>query len=227
MTGHGAADSSGRTSGPFYRPYKGDAVNHLYNLLFCDNAALFQGGADAAGPLGIVLAPGSDRAALQQVAGDSEAESRVRALAFNRLRAMAVPVPEKLLLGTIIEVPQQQGLDVLAVFADGRLRYINQIESPVVFEDSPPAMAGKARDVLRASQAVVDRIGPADEPRRPPPTGGQARMSFLVSDGLYFGEASFDALFQDELAAPVMGHASELLAMLVDTALENRTSAGS
>jgi hypothetical protein len=222
MTDNGAAGGSGQTSAPFYRPYQSDTINHFYNLLFCDNGALFQRGADEPGPIAMVLAPEADRSALQRIADDSEAESRVRVLAFNRLRALAVPVPSKLLLGTIIEVPFAEGLDVLAVFADGRLRYINKIGSPVVFEAAPPAMAEKARAVMRASQAVVDRIGPATEPRRPPPAGDLARVSFLVSDGLYFGEASVDGMFHDELGGPVMGNAAELVAMLVDTALENR-----
>ena len=54
------------------------------------------------------------------------------------------------------------------------------------------------------------------------PRGDAARLTFLVSDGLYFGEGDYDVLLQDALAAPVLGSASQLLVMVVEAALENR-----
>jgi hypothetical protein len=169
-----------------------------------------------------VLAEPPDRVALESIANDQGMESRVRMLAFNRLRAMNVEVPSRQLLGVILEVPLGRGLDTLAVFADGRMRYINQDEKFGVFEDAPPAIAQKAQMVLRASQAVVDRIGPATEPRRAPPTGDLTRMTFLVSDGLYFGEAATDDMYADTLGGPVMGNAAELLNLLVNHALQRQ-----
>ena len=208
------------SNGGGHRPYRDDAANGMYNLLFCDEPALFVPKGDGPhGVLATVLAEPSDRVALESIANDQGMESRIRMLAFNRLRAMKVAVPSKQLLGVILEVPLSQGLDTLAVFADGRMRYINQAEKIGVFEDAPPAIAQKAQMVLRASQAVVDRIGPATEPRRAPPTADLTRMTFLVSDGLYFGEAATDNMYADALAGPVMGNAAELLNLLVNHAL--------
>ena len=76
--------------------------------------------------------------------------------------------------------------------------------------------------MLRASQAVIDRIGSADKPRRAPPTADLTRMTFLVSDGLYFGEAATDNMYADQLGGPVMGNAAELLNLLVDHALQRQ-----
>jgi hypothetical protein len=207
-------------TGPFYRPYKSDAANHIYNLLFCDNPALFKNGEAGGGALGTVLSDSTDREMLERIGNDIDAESRVRVLAFNRLRAMKVSVARKRLLGTIIEFPQPQGLDTLAIFPDGRLRYINQSEKMVIFETSPPAIIDKATEVLRASQFVVNRYGPWEKPRRPPPSGELVRMSFLVSDGVYFGEGRYADLMGDRFAAPVLGAASELLPVLVEEALK-------
>ena len=75
------------------------------------------------------------------IAVDPDIESRVRMLAFNRLRAMGLPTPAKQLLGTIIEFPQRGGLDTLAAFADGRVRYINQTGHPAIFECAPTGIA--------------------------------------------------------------------------------------
>lgn len=212
--------SNSANSGPVYRPYKSDSANHLYNLQFCDNLALLNKSDASDDPLSVIMAGTEDRETLERIGNDLDADSRVRMLAFNRLRAMNISVPRKRLLGTIIEVPQQRGLDVLSIFIDGRLRYINQSEKFSIFEATPPELAGKVDEILRASQFVVNRYGPWDKPRRPPPKGDLTRMSFLASDGLYLGEGRFDDLMQDRFAAPVMRAASELVNLLVDFVLE-------
>lgn len=214
----GRKDNS--SGAPFYRPYRGDAANQIYNLLFCDNPALFRNGESAGGALGAVLSEQTKGEALEDIGNNLEAESRVRALAFNRLRAMNLPVPPKLLLGTIIEFPQRKGLDTLAIFADKRLRYINHSEKMAIFETSPPTLIFRADKVLRASQFAINQHGPADEPRRPPPTGKNLRLSFLVSDGLYFAEGQFGDLMGDRYAGPVLDSATDLLPVLVEEGLK-------
>lgn len=209
-----------QATGTFYRPYKDDAANKIYNLLFCDDPALFCTGTDAPGALGAVLSDKTDRESLERIANDLDSESRVRVLAFNRLRAMKASVATKRLLGTILEFPVEGGLDTLAVFADQRLRYINYTGKMAVFEGLPPALVGGVEQILRASQFVVNRIGPWDKPRRPPPTGDIVRMTFLVSDGLYFGEGRSSALLNDRFAAPVLKAGSELLPVMVEEALK-------
>jgi len=44
-------------------------------------------------------------------------------------------------------------------------------------------------------------------------------MTFLVSDGLYFGEGPFNALQKDPLGGPVLAKAAQLLQLSVKTAL--------
>jgi hypothetical protein len=214
-------------SAPFYRPYKDQAADFLYNLLFCDNPGLFRTDKQDASSLAMVLSVATTREMLEKIAGDPAVESRVRMLAFNRLRAMKLPAPAKQLLGTIIEFPQDNGLDTLAAFAGGRVRYINQTGKPAIFEGAPPEIVAKANELMRVSQFAVDRHGPSDEPRRPPPAGDLVRVSFLVSDGLYFGEGSFEVLIDDPEGGPVLTAGGELLAQLVDTVLETQTKPGS
>ena len=223
LFGHRGKDEA---PGPFHRPYNSDAANQIYNLLFCDNPALFKNSQDGGGPLRAVLSDSTDRESLERIGNDVDVESRVRVLAFNRLRAMKVSVPRKRLLGTIFEVPQPQGLDTLAIYPDGRLRYINQSEKMAILETSPPALVEKAEEALRASQLVVNRYGPWDKPRRSAPTGELMRMSCLGSDGLYFGEGRVADLMGDRFAAPVLKAASELLPLLVDAALQKDRGEG-
>jgi hypothetical protein len=212
---------SGAPPHAFYRPYKNPGVNQLYNLLFCDNFSLFGDGEVEAGPLAEVLADAPDLRMLERIGNDLDAESRVRALAFRRLQAMNVSVPSRRLLGAIIEWPQKNGLDVLAAFPDGRLRYINHTEKLAIFELTPPDLIAHGEELLRASQRIVNRSGPWGRPRLPPPQGDLIRMNFLVSDGLYFGQGSHSALMADRFAPPVINAATQLLRMLVDAALAN------
>jgi hypothetical protein len=204
----------------YYRPYRNPGINQFYNLLFCDDFSLFANG-DVAGPLAAVLSDAPDRETLETIGNDLDVESRIRFLAFRRLHAMKVSVPRKWLLGTIIEWPQTGGLDVLAAFPDGRLRYINHCEKLAILEATPPEFVEMADALERASQYVVNNYGPWDMPRMPPPTGDLIRMNFLVSDGLYFGQGNYSALMADRFAPPVLNAATELLRMLVDATLAN------
>jgi hypothetical protein len=214
-------DTDPAASGPFYRPYRNPAPNQIYNLLFCDNADLFRQGSGAIqGPLGSVLSSATEQATLEDIGNDATMESRVRMLAFNRLRALKVPVTPKCLLGVVIEVPQQQGLDTLAAFADGRLRYINYSEKMEIFEANPPSLTKTVEELQHVSQLAVNRIGPWDKPRLPPPEGELIRMTFLVSDGLYFGQGPFTDMQRDPIAGPIIRVSGELLSRIVDVALE-------
>ena len=204
----------------YYRPYRNPGINRFYNLLFCDDFSLFSDG-EVGGPLGAVLSDAPDRETLEKIGDDLEVESRVRVLAFRRLRAMEVAVPRRCLLGAIIEWPQEDGLDVLAAFPDGRLRYINHSEKLVVLESIPPDFVEKANELLRTSQCMVNGNGPSDMPRLPPPVGDLIRMNFLVSDGLYFGQGSYSTLMADRFAPPVIHAAADLLRELIHAAFAN------
>jgi hypothetical protein len=220
----GALLPQNKVRGPlrtYYQPYRSPGINQFYNLLFCDDLSLFANG-EVAGPLAAVLSDAPNRETLERIGNDLDAESRVRFLAFRRLHAMKASVPRKRLLGTIIEWPQKDGLDVLAAFPDGKLRYINHSEKVAILESPPPDFVKQVDDLERASQFIVNNYGPWEMPRLPPPTGDLIRMNFLVSDGLYFGQGSYNALMADRLAPPVLNAASQLLRMLVDAAFGNR-----
>ncbi|MGI4721619.1 MAG: hypothetical protein ACRYGO_22700 [Janthinobacterium lividum] len=207
-----ACDSHVEATG-LYSPYAEPHVNFMYNLLFCDDVELFRrpGGGDEDGLWGPLLADTPDRAALLGIAEDDENEARVRVLAYNRLRAMGgLPLPKKL-LGVIVEVALDGGLDVLAAFSEGGVRYLNQSGKVAVFEGADTPVSGLAQELVAVSEQVVGRIGPWDEQRLPPPKPGNVRITFLVSDGLYFGEGPFETLRQDGMAGPILSKAVELL----------------
>lgn len=203
-------------------PYRNEQANRLYNLLFCDDPALLDtaGAASKGSPWSILLATTPDVAALERIASDATQESRVRAFAYNKLRGAGRDVPAKQVLGVIVEVPLDQGLDTLAAYADGGVRYLNQSGKIAIFEGGPPDVASQARELVASSQGIVDAIGPWDAARRPPPPAGSIRITFLVSDGLYFGEGPFEVLQRDAMAGPLVNRATRLLQSVVDAGLK-------
>ena len=181
--------------------YPDRARNEIYNLLFADDV-------DA-------LKPAAPEADLAAVAADHDAESRVRAVAYRRLRAEGkTPAGDPPLLGTIVEIALDEGLDTLAAYADGRIRYINHAGSMSMVEDGTPLRA-QVDGLLLASQSVVGKIGPWTGERLPPPPTGQARLTFLVGGDIYFGQAPLEALAGDPMAGPVLNTATALLSALV------------
>jgi len=208
-----------------YQPYNDQSADFMYNLLFCDDLSMFLRGEvpPPESPLRL-LHDATDLNAVAAMATDTEQESRVRMLAYNLLRERGWQVPPKVLLEVIFEVPLEGGLDTLAVFSDHRIRYINQTGKILVMEAAPPNVVEKATEVLAAAQTIVDKIGPWDKPRLPPPTADKVdiRMTFLVSDGLYFGQGEFRALGQDPMSAPLIQSSGELIQVVVEAAMSQK-----
>jgi hypothetical protein len=217
--GVGLAGAHAAYAAGSYAPYAEQAPNQIYNLLFCDEPEGFKprpGEAPAPWQATLFGEPLAVKA-VEALANDPTAEGRIRALAYNRLRKEGHSVPPKQLLGVIVEVPLDDGLDVLAAFSDGGVRYINQTGKLAVFEGEP-SIRPAAAALLKVSEAVVARIGPSDKPRMPPPKRGNMRLTFLVSDGLYFAEGPMEVMADEPLAGPVVQRATELLMLVVNTA---------
>ena len=199
-------------------PYQDQSTNLIYQLLFCDRLDLFKENHSGSieEPWLTLFSADPDPAALTKIAEDENSESRVRTLAFNALRTAGHSVPAKEYLGTIIEVSLPEGLDTMAVFADGGARYINQSGKIIVVEGGPNPFDDEINAVIEASKPIVEAIGPWDKERLPPPADGNIRLTFLVSDGLYFGEGPMDVMQQQPIAAPLISAATQLLVKLVE-----------
>jgi len=203
---------------PSYSPYRDEATSAIYNLLFCDDIGLYkakhQGPVE--GPWKAVFAAPPDPKALQAVASNAAAETRLRVLAYNALRRMSIAPARKELLGVIVEVGLDGGLDTLAAYQDGRARYINHAGKIIIWEARDAQVDDKVRSLLRAAETVVQQIGPWEKPRLSPPTRGMMRLTFLVADGLYFGEGPMSALQNDPLGGQVVSSATALLVALTE-----------
>jgi hypothetical protein len=200
----------------FSKPFREDAANAIYELLFCDDISLYNtvNLAAAGYPWDILLSPSPDGTGLQKIINDESLESRIKLLAFDVLRKNDQPIEEKELLGVIVEVGLDEGLDVLAAYLDGSARYINFTGKMILWDVPDKASAEITAQLFMAGLNIVHRIGPWTNPRRGHPLKGMVRISFLVSDGLYFGEGPINVLFNDALAAPALSSATALMQYL-------------
>jgi hypothetical protein len=64
------------------------------------------------------------------------------------------------LRGRVVEVAIGGGIDVLAVYPDGRLRYLNHAGRPVIVETPIPALAEAMRALWRSAGPAADRARP-------------------------------------------------------------------
>jgi hypothetical protein len=161
---------------------------------------------------------GGAKRELHRVLAMPDAEPRVVLQAWHELRALGEQPPaseEKHLLGVVVEVALDGGLDLLAAYPDHSARYFNFSGAAVIWECPDDSLDADIDAVLRAAEVVLQQIGPWDDPRPPAPPRGHARLNMLTPRGLFFGQAPMRALFADALAAPAMQAATALMQALM------------
>jgi hypothetical protein len=204
-------------------PYKDSATNLIYKLLFCDDPDLYKANTTPpySYPFDILFSPTSTVTDLQKIIEDTSADPRIKVLAYNLQLEKGYKPIKKELLAVIVEVGLDEGLDVLASFQNGTARYINQTGKVLVWETTTDEKANQlTKDLFSKGNQIINQIGPWDKPRRPPPPKGNTRISFLVSDGLYFGEAQTNTLFNDKIANPALRVATLLMQYLTERSLQ-------
>ncbi len=220
----GLALSMSANAETLHNPYGSEETNFMYNLLFCDKPGLFR---DSEGSSYTdwhkALFVDQDPSRINAIAASEKTESRIRLLAYNWLKKNNKTVPKANLMGVVVEVPLENGLDTLAAYSDGRVRYINQTGKITIVEEGYPKLNSLAIELVTLASPTLLQIGPWEKERLAPPEAGNIRLTFLASDGLYYGEGPFQALQQDPLAGPVIIKAVELLQSVVDESIEPRT----
>lgn len=206
-------------------PYKDSSTNLIYNLLFCDNLDLFKSNTKPpyTYPFDTLFSTSSSVADLQKIIDDNDADPRLKILAYNKQLSIGHKPERKELLAVIIEVALDNGLDVLASFKNGTARYINQSGKMIIWETSDDTVIALTADLFEKSRSIVNQIGVWDKPRLPYPTTGTTRVTFLVSDGIYFGQGPTDVIFNDALANPALMSGTELMRYITERSLNNQS----
>lgn len=201
-------------------PYQSEATNLIYNLLFCDDLLLYKESIQSVTeyPFDLLFKDNISISDLQKLIADENLDSRIRLLAYNRILSLGHIPATKELLGVIVEIGLEEGLDTLAAYLDGSARYINYSGKIIIWESNPLSKIQSLIDeFMEISRHIVKQIGPWDQPRKENPETGFLRLTFLVSDGIYFGEGPIDVLFADQMAMPALMKATEILRVLTES----------
>lgn len=142
-----------------------------------------------------------------------ESRSALQAWTYLRLAGFS-PLPHEAVtvLGVVCEVGVGGGHDVLAVYRDGSVRYLNHAGGVAVIEEQWP----EARAVVDAAAPLGEVIGLWEGAPLPPLPPRHSRMLLLTPGGFRFGQGPTGVLFEDQVAGAVLHPAALLLRRIVE-----------
>jgi len=146
-------------------------------------------------------------------------EARHYLQAWHFLRgAGSEPAPEiaNQLLGIVVEVGMDRGVDYLAAYTDHSVRYYNSSGKSVFWEHGSESMNPWIDPLLAAGRRVVLQIGPWRSARPPAPPKNRVRLNFLTPSGLHFGEAPLNEMANDPVGSEVLYRAGQLMQALIE-----------
>lgn len=190
--------------------YQDPAAQQIYSALFCDDISLYEKMEDV---FPVLFAEKADVKALTELALDETAETRIRMLAARRLKEAGAALKENPVWGVVLEIPLPSGLDTLAVYADGRARYINFTGRVGILEDVPSA---GLKFIFDAAKKLVPANGPWAGKRLPPPAADNVRFTFFAGGESYVLEGPGEELFYGEETKELFKNMSFLLRMIVE-----------
>ena len=155
---------------------------------------------------------------LERITKTPALESRHYVQAWHFLRQLGVKPPDskaKEVYGVVVEVSMNQGLDIVAAYADHSARYYNYSGAAVIWENPDGSLTKEIESLLNAGRSIIHQIGPWEDKRPGAPPKGQARVSMLTPSGLHFGQAPFEALANDEMGGPIIKAATDLMQALI------------
>jgi len=211
-----------------FSPYDTYETNFIYNLLFCDTASLFYPKEDKEfTDWHKTLFQNPTKEDVLNLANDENSESRVRALAYNWLRENGYEVTDNILLGVIIEVSLENGLDTLAVFKDTGIRYISHGGSMVYVEqmNDDDKIVVLAKEFINISNVLYKDLKLNMQERYAPPVNFGVKVTFLTSKGLSCFSTTMNELNSYRTTSTFLNKATEILIYV--TGCNNKSNAQS
>lgn len=145
-----------------------------------------------------------------------EAEARGRILAWKALRALGESPPPNIaheVHGVVLEIPVDDWLDVLGVYSDGKVRYLNEVRGVIIWEDTGKSDINTlAAEVVKAAGTLVGKARPVS--KHLATNMSVIRVTVLTYSGMYVAEGDVDNL-PDEIS-PVFNAGTRLFLTLLE-----------
>jgi hypothetical protein len=142
-------------------------------------------------------------------------DSRCRLLAASALAELGRVPDDDEWLGVVAEMPLELGLDSLALYADGNIRYVNQSGAVLLYGPADGRLASLATAASEAARLACADATVSARRARPPVVPGEISFTFLTPRGPRIARARTDGA----AGAPIdllFARLSLLLAALVE-----------
>jgi hypothetical protein len=195
-----------------FNPYHGAETNDSYHALFCDDARFYSPriGERFMSWHAVLCNNNSSPAAVRAVAIDPRAPSTARALAWHWLRRRSHGVPPDQLNGLVVETSHARGLDTLAVYADGSVRYFEPGGTVVCMQAQDTQLQFAAMRAAAVAQTMLRTLPRASGRLAAPVPQGNVRLSFVASDGVHVDEGPLSLMVHERLAGRVLEQVDDL-----------------
>ena len=151
---------------------------------------------------------------LLELAGNPTMETRVLLWSWAALRCLGFH-PKSYeaddIQGVVMQVPLENGIDVLAAYIDGTARYVNQGGKAIIWEITDAAITAIIRKVLESCKDLPGVVAAAS---RNDPARDFVRVTMLTFSGNRFAEVSMQYLDSSPIKQ-VLSIGAELLAKLI------------
>jgi hypothetical protein len=145
-------------------------------------------------------------------------ESRIYLWAWTALRELGeAPPPQtaREVLGVVIDVGLDLGLDTLAAYQDHSARYINQSGKIIIWDAPTPEMNSLIDALLEAARGIVMHTGPHNRPRPAAPGKDNTLITILTPGGIHFAGGEMNALYADPIGGPALDRGARLMQALI------------
>ena len=162
---------------------------------------------------------------LKQIVAADGLETRLYLQAWHSLRGLGELPAEaagEQIQGFIIENHMNQGLDIVAAFADHSARYWNFSGTGVVWDTRDPEIDKLIDNLLYVGQEIMKMIGLNQKENLPVPLKGNIRLFLTGYGGSCFGEGPYDKLSEDKMGGYAIHAGYDLMMGLLKKAEKNR-----
>lgn len=108
------------------------------------------------------------------------------------------------ILGIVLELSVPHGHDIIAVYADHSAGYFSHSGKKAIWQRHEDMLDKKIDDLIQYSAKIITQLKPYKGERPDLPGKQIARINFLTSYGLHFGDAPQQLLFHDPGAGKIM-----------------------
>ncbi len=160
----------------------------------------------------MLLAARASAPALRKIAEDQTAPPIQRIIALGRLPGRAIKAAPPETLAVFVESGEEDGMDTIAVYADGTVKFIDAAGEVSHLAATRLATKKKVAELMSLGQQLSARIEAWPQARLAPPIRNMVRLTFIATNGYYFGQGPIRMLAKDESGGPIIKLAAIIFA---------------